>query len=119
MFFDLRLWALTKTRATLLNVTIGVIASLAGIARLGLLGWLLSKVFNGATFTDLLTLMVLVGTCDQPRVSGTLAEDGGTRTAATVQLKLRSQLHDHVLQLGPQTGACTHWRSFAVLSRRR
>ena len=63
MFFDLRLWALTKgTRAAIAQaVTIGVIASLAGIARLGLLGWLLSKVFNGATFTDLVTPMLLVG----------------------------------------------------------
>ena len=45
MFFDLRLWALTKgTRAAIAQaVTIGVIASLAGIERLGLLGWLLSS----------------------------------------------------------------------------
>ena len=63
MFFDFRLWALTKgTRAAIAQaVTIGVIASLAGIARLGLLGWLLSKVFNGSTFSDLLGPTLLVG----------------------------------------------------------
>ena len=104
MFFDLRLWALTKgTRAAIAQaVTIGVIASLAGIARLGLLGWLLSKVFNGATFTDLLTPMLLVGIV---MISRGFLEHWrkmvAHRTAATVQLKLRSQLHDHVLQLGP------------------
>ena len=118
MFFDLRLWALTKgTRAAIAQaVTIGVIASLAGIARLGLLGWLLSKVFNGATFTDLLTPMVLVGIVMISRVSGTLAEDGGTsnRSHCPTQASLPTP------RPCPPTGtltfwACTHWRSLLSL----
>ena len=104
MFFDFRLWALTKgTRAAIAQaVTIGVIASLAGIARLGLLGWLLSKVFNGSTFSDLLGPTLLVGIV--MIVRGILEHWRkmlAHHTAAAVQLKLRSQLHDHVLQLGP------------------
>ena len=55
MFFDLRLWALTKGArgAVVQAVVIGVVASVTGIVRLGLLGWLLAKVFSGANLNEL------------------------------------------------------------------
>ena len=104
MFFDARLWALTKGArgAVLQAVAIGVVASVTGIARLGLLGWLLAKVFTGATLNELVgpTLMVACvmiarGVLEHWRKM--LAH----HTAAKVQLALRSQLHEHVLHLGP------------------
>ena len=104
MFFDSRLWALAKDeRAALIQaVAIGVVASVAGIARLGLLGWLLAKVFSGQTAGDLVlptlvvaAAMVIRGALEHWRKM--LAH----RTAARVQLSLRTQLHEHVLRLGP------------------
>ena len=55
MFVDERLWALTKgARGAIARcVAIGVAASVSGIVRLGLLGWLLSKVFDGSDASEL------------------------------------------------------------------
>ena len=62
MFFDKRLWAFTKgTRVAIAQaVVIGVLASISGIARLGLLGWLLAKVFRGELLSDLAIPALLV-----------------------------------------------------------
>ena len=104
MFFDLRLWALTKGArgAVVQAVVIGVVASVTGIVRLGLLGWLLAKVFSGANLNELAgptlavaLVMIARGVLEHWRKM--LAH----RTAARVQLVLRSQLHEHVLRLGP------------------
>ena len=104
MFFDKRLWAFTKgTRVAIAQaVVIGVLASISGIARLGLLGWLLAKVFRGELLSDLAIpallvaiVMIVRGFLEHWRKM--LAH----HTAAKVQLKLRAQLHEHVLQLGP------------------
>ena len=104
MFFDRRLWALTKgARGAIVQaVAIGVVASVSGIARLGLLGWLLAKVFRGEPAGQLVVPVVAVAVVMVAR--------GGLEhwrkmlahhTAAKVQLKLRAQLHEHVLHLGP------------------
>ena len=104
MFFDKRLWAFTKgTRVAIAQaVAIGVLASISGIARLGLLGWLVAKVFRGELLSELVIpalviaiVMVVRGFLEHWRKM--LAH----HTAAKVQLKLRAQLHEHVLQLGP------------------
>ena len=104
MFFDSRLWALTKGArgAVAQAVVIGVVASVTGIVRLGLLGWLLAKVFSGANLNELAgpamavaLVMIARGVLEHWRKM--LAH----RTAARVQLVLRSQLHEHVLRLGP------------------
>ena len=104
MFFDRRLWAFTKgTRVAIAQaVVIGVLASISGIARLGLLGWLLAKVFRGELLGELVVPVVLVAIVMVVR--GFLEHWRkmlAHRTAAKVQLKLRAQLHEHVLQLGP------------------
>ena len=98
MFFDKRLWAFTKgTRVAITQaVLIGVLASISGIARLGLLGWLLAKVFRGESLGELLVpallvaiVMIIRGFLEHCRKM--LAH----HTAAKVQLKLRSQLHSY------------------------
>ncbi|MEC9154173.1 MAG: hypothetical protein VYA59_14380, partial [Pseudomonadota bacterium] len=56
MYFDLRLWVFTKgVRGRIFGaVAIGVLATIFGIARLALLGWLIVKVFQGVPFELLL-----------------------------------------------------------------
>ena len=104
MFFDARLWSLTRgARGAIAQaVTIGVVASVVGIVRLGLLGWLLARVFEGDSLRDLLGPFVAVG--------AVMVVRGGLehwrtmlahRTAARLQLRLRADLHDQVLRLGP------------------
>ena len=83
-------------------VVVGVVAAALGIARLGLIGWLLGLVFTGATFEDLSVPFVLV--------AGLMVVRGGVeyyrtmvahRTASTVQQSLRQKLYDQVVRLGP------------------
>jgi len=52
MYFDRRLWQLTRGLRGWIAVAIllGLVASLVGIARFAILGVLLSHVFNGAGF---------------------------------------------------------------------
>ena len=52
MFFDIRLWQFTRGVRLRIAATVvmGVLASLAGMGRLALLGWLLARVFAGDTF---------------------------------------------------------------------
>jgi ATP-binding cassette, subfamily B, bacterial len=104
MFVNRRLWALMDdARGSLIAcVAIGVAASVVGIARLALLGWLIGRVFNGAEVEELLVpmgavagVMALRGVLEHWRTM--LAH----RTAAKVQLGLRKMLHAKVLALGP------------------
>ena len=104
MFFDSRLWELTKGArgAVAQAVAIGMVASVTGIARLGLLGWLLAKVFRGATLNELMVPTFAVACVRSLR--GFLEHWRkmlAHHTAAKVQLTLRKQLHEHVLELGP------------------
>ena len=104
MFVDERLWALTRgARGALARcVAIGVAASVSGIVRLGLLGWLLSKVFNGSDASELTGPIFAVAAAMIAR--GALEhwrKMVAHHTAASVQMTLRSELHDQVLRLGP------------------
>ena len=104
MFFDKRLWAFTQgARVAIFQaVVIGVLASVSGIARLGLLGWLLAKVFRGEPVDQLAVPAVLVAIVMIARgVLEHWRKMLAHHTAAKVQLKLRAQLHEHVLELGP------------------
>jgi ATP-binding cassette subfamily C protein CydCD len=83
-------------------VLVGLVAVVAGIARLALLGWLLARVLAGPTATSLLFAVLLVG--------GVILLRGGLeyyramvahRTAARVQTTLRRTLYDHITTLGP------------------
>lgn len=104
MFFDRRLWALTKGARGAIGagVGIGVAASVTGIVRLALLGWLIAKVFEGDGAGDLTGPIALVAAVMVTR--GALEHWRkmlAHRTAARVQTVLRLQLHDQVVRLGP------------------
>ena len=104
MFFDQRLWAFTRgvRGAIACAATVGVLAALVGIGRLALLGWLLGRVFAGATAVELSVPIALI--------AGVMLVRGALeywrnmvahRTAASVQLRLRERIYDHVVALGP------------------
>ena len=104
MFFDTRLWQFTRgVRLRIAAaVAMGVFASLVGIGRLALLGWLLARVFAGDPFSELLVpfvlvaaVMVLRGWVEHARAMF------AHRTAARVQLELRKLLCTKVVALGP------------------
>ena len=104
MLFDTRLWQFTRGVRLRIAATVamGILSSLVGIGRLGLLGWLLARVFAGDTFADLIAplsavaaVMVLRGWIEYTRAMV------AHRTAIRVQLALRKQLYDKVVALGP------------------
>ena len=104
MFFDTRLWQFTRgVRLRIAGtVAMGVFASLVGIGRLALLGWLLARVFAGDTLSELMVpfalvaaVMVLRGWLEHTRAMV------AHRTAAMVQLELRKRLYARVVALGP------------------
>ena len=104
MFFDRRLWQFTRgVRLRIAGaVAMGVFASLVGIGRLALLGWLLARVFAGDSLPELMVptavvgaVMVLRGWTEHARAMV------AHRTAARVQLALRKRLFAKVAALGP------------------
>ena len=104
LFFDHRLWQFTRgVRLRIAAaVAMGVFASLVGIGRLALLGWLLARVFAGDAFSELVVpfalvaaVMVLRGWIEHTRAMF------AHRTAARVQLALRQRLYAKVVALGP------------------
>ena len=104
LYFDSRLWRFTEgVRLRIAaTVAIGLLATVFGVARLGLLGWLIGLVFEGAALDEVVLpavgiamVMVLRGTLDFARTM--MAHD----TAAKVQAHLRKLLYDKVVELGP------------------
>ena len=104
MYFDRRLWALTRgLRGWIaLAVLLGLITSVVGIARFALLGVLLSRVFDGAGFVAIAipaagvaAAVLLRGVVDHHRAMIS------HRTAAHVQEDLRGRLYDKIAALGP------------------
>ena len=104
MYFDPRLWAFTvglRSRIAL-SVAVGLFATATGIGRLALLGWLIARVFQGATIADLFWpivfiafIMVLRGVLEYIRTM--VAHE----TSARVQLRIRKVLYDKAIALGP------------------
>src|SRR5437763_452470 len=104
MYFDRRLWQLTRglRGRILLAIVIGLVASAFGIARFALLGILLAQVFTGAGLTAIaeaaigVALAVLLrGLLDHSRT--VIAH----HTASRVQEDLRGRLYDKIAELGP------------------
>src|SRR5580704_10821831 len=104
MYFDLRLWRLTRgLRGRIaLAILIGLCAAAFGIARFTLLGTMLARVFAGAGFWSIAlaalgvaAAVILRGWLDHCR---TLIAH---RTAAKVQTELRGKLYDKIAELGP------------------
>ena len=104
MYFDKRLWELTRGLRDRIvwTVIIGLLASLVGISRFVLLGMLIARVFQGAATSTLVPLalavavaVVLRGAMEHWRTMV------ANRTAAEVQQKLRGKLYDKIAALGP------------------
>jgi ATP-binding cassette subfamily B protein len=104
MYFDRRLWQLTRgLRGRIaLSILIGLVAAAFGIARFTLLGTMLSRVFAGSGFVSIglaavgvAAAVILRGCLDHWR---TLIAH---RTAAVVQTDLRGRLYDKIAALGP------------------
>ena len=115
MHFEPRLWHFTEgVRLRILwSVLIGLLAVGAGIARLGLLGWLIGAVFAGRSLASLLqpilliaVIMVLRGVFEHWRAMV------AHTTAARMQKKLRRTLYDKIAALGP--GVVARERSGAL-----
>src|SRR6266478_5014774 len=104
MYFDRRLWQLTRgLRGWIaLAILLGLVASVVGIARFAILGVLLSHVFNGAGFFAI--AIPAVGVAVAVIVRG-LVDHHRTmishRTATRVQEELRGRLYDKIAALGP------------------
>jgi len=104
MYLDRRLWVYTAgVRGRIAaSILLGLLAAAAGVARLALLGWLLGKIFSGASLDEMVfpiilttAVMLLRGVLEYGR---TMAAH---RTAAAVQVTLRQRLYQHVIVLGP------------------
>src|SRR5271166_4690234 len=104
MYFDRRLWQLTRgLRGWIgLAILLGLVASVVGIARFAILGVLLSHVFNGAGFwavavpaAGVAIAVLLRGFVDHHRAMIS------HRTATRVQEELRGRLYDKIAALGP------------------
>jgi ABC-type multidrug transport system fused ATPase/permease subunit len=104
MYFDRRLWQLTRgLRGRIaLAILIGLVASGFGIARFVLLGALLARVFNGAGAAVLAVLAIGVAAMVMLRA---MLDHARTvishRTAERVQQDLRGRLYDKIAELGP------------------
>jgi len=104
VYLDPRLWAFTRGVRGRIAATVGLglLQVVAGIARLALLGWVLARIFAGASLADL--VVPLAATAAAIVVRGAL-EYARTvmahRTAARVQATLRQTMYEHLVALGP------------------
>ncbi|HEV2301768.1 MAG TPA: ABC transporter ATP-binding protein [Stellaceae bacterium] len=104
MFFDRRLWQLTRglRGRILFAIFVGLLAAAVGIARFVLLGVLLARVFQGA---GLLALLVPAGGAAAAVILRGVFEHLRTlvahHTATRVQEALRGRLYDKIAELGP------------------
>jgi ATP-binding cassette, subfamily B, bacterial len=104
MYFDRRLWQLTRGLRGWIAVAIllGLVASVIGIARFAILGVLLSRVFDGASFFAL--AIPAVGVAVAVLLRGFVDHHRAMishRTATRVQDDLRGRLYDKIAALGP------------------
>jgi ABC-type multidrug transport system fused ATPase/permease subunit len=95
------------------SAALGLVGVGLGIARLALLGWLLARVFAGA---GLAALALPIAATASVIAARSLVEYARTmiahHTAFRVQGRLRQQLHDHLMRLGP--AYLTHERTGPV-----
>ncbi len=104
MYFDRRLWQLTRgLRGWIaLAILLGLVASVVGIARFAILGVLLSHVFDGAGFVAI--AIPAVGVAVAVLLRGVVDHHRAMishRTATRVQEDLRGRLYDKIAALGP------------------
>ncbi|MCC6471530.1 MAG: ABC transporter ATP-binding protein [Alphaproteobacteria bacterium] len=104
MYLDRRLWRFTQgvRHRIAAAAAIGLLSAIAGIARLALLGWLIAAAIAGKPAGTLASLaggalaaIVLRAAIDRQRAVF------AHRTAGIVQTRLRLEVHDHLMRLGP------------------
>ncbi|WP_420404318.1 ATP-binding cassette domain-containing protein [Nisaea sp.] len=104
MHFETRLWQFTEGVRGRISwaILVGLLGVTLGVARLGLLGWLIGQVFAGKSLTELwpaiagiAAVMVARGWVEQWR--NMVAHE----TAAKVQISLRRKVYDKLASLGP------------------
>jgi ATP-binding cassette subfamily C protein CydCD len=104
MYLDPRLWALTRGVRLRIAATVlvGLAAVALGIARLVLLGWLLARVLAGEPLAALVPIVLLTAAAVALRsVLDYTRTMMAHHTAARVQARLRQNLYDHIVALGP------------------
>jgi ATP-binding cassette, subfamily B, bacterial len=104
MYFDRRLWQLTRGLRgwIVFAILLGLVAAVVGIARFAILGVLLSHVFNGAGFLGV--AIPAVGVAAAVLLRGSIEHHRAMvshRTATRVQENLRGRLYDKIAELGP------------------
>src|SRR2546422_300415 len=104
MYLDWRLWSFTRgVRLRIAGtVALGLLQVMAGIGRLALLGWLLARVFRGASLESLavpilMTAAVIVVRGGLEYARAMIAH----RTTAIVQARLRQTIYDRAVALRP------------------
>jgi len=104
MHFELRLWRFTKgvRHRIVFALFIGMLSTILGVARLALLGWVIGLIFQGQNLSGLVTPIALTG--------GSIILRGifehwrimvAHHTAAMVQMTLRQNLYEKIVELGP------------------
>jgi ATP-binding cassette subfamily C protein CydCD len=104
MYFDRRLFALTRgVRLRIaLAALLGLIALPVIIERLVLQASVLAQVFQGKSVLAVLPLVVMIAILILIRAALQFSkEEVANRTAGDLKVKLRRQLYEHVLRLGP------------------
>ena len=104
MYFNLRLWGMTKglRGAIFLAAIVGLIAIGIGIARLAITGVVIARLFQGESFASVVPLLVLVAALILLRGAFQYVRDAvGYRTATQTKILLRRRLYQHSLALGP------------------
>src|SRR6266571_806716 len=104
MYFDVRLLSLTRGfRGRIAFATLlGLLALPVAIARLVLQATVLVRVFQGQSLVSLLPLVGLIGVLILLRAGLQFCkEEVANRTAASLKVRLRRELYEHVLELGP------------------
>ena len=104
MYFDRRLWQLTRglRGSIVFAILLGLVASVVGIARFVILGVLLSHVFTGGGLVAV--ALPAVGVAAAVLLRGSIEHRRAMvshRTATRVQEVLRGRLYDKIAELGP------------------
>jgi ATP-binding cassette subfamily B protein len=104
MYFDRRLWQLTRGLRGWIGfaIVLGLLAAVVGIARFAILGVLLSRVFAGAGLPAL--VIPAIGVAAAVIVRGLIEHQRAMishRTSSRVQQELRARLYDKIAELGP------------------
>ena len=104
MYFDRRLWQLTRGLRgwIVFAILLGLVASVVGIARFVILGVLLSHVFTGGGLVAV--ALPAVGVAAAVLLRGSIEHRRAMvshRTATRVQEVLRGRLYDKIAELGP------------------